>query len=300
VNGTYHHRLIGYIGQNDVDKLTLNTYSDADFAGCRFTKRSTSGGYLCIEGPNTLFALSFCSKRQGAVSHSTPEAEIVAADHVLRVIGIPSLNMWQVLFRSGGGIIFHEDNETAIRILKTGRNLTMRHIGRTHEVDIAWLAERFKDPIIELVYAKSASMRADIFTKGFTSLEKWEPAIALISVVDFPVWLANPMLSTGGVLELASAKGAAAAAVDKMWIQPDPEYAGTQFASRKQIQDYLINEIQSVVWPDNRRGAGVDSKATCLGATFGPKGAYLSATTFSCQRGARNKQRASPRHVPNC
>ena len=74
IAGTLHHRHVAYVSASDVTALRLKTYADADFAGCRFTKRSTSGGFMCIEGPNTLFPLGFCSKRQGAVSHSTPEA----------------------------------------------------------------------------------------------------------------------------------------------------------------------------------------------------------------------------------
>jgi hypothetical protein len=53
-------------------------YADADFAGCQETARSTSGVFLCVRGPDTFVPLSGASRRQRCVSHSTPEAKIVA------------------------------------------------------------------------------------------------------------------------------------------------------------------------------------------------------------------------------
>ena len=61
--------------------------------GCIDSLRSTSGGHLNIQGPNTRFPLSGSSKRQGCVSHSTPEAEIVAADVAMRSMGMPALKL---------------------------------------------------------------------------------------------------------------------------------------------------------------------------------------------------------------
>ena len=54
-----------------MDDVHLALYADADFAGCIDSLRSTSGGHLNIQGPNTRFPLSGSSKRQGCVSHST-------------------------------------------------------------------------------------------------------------------------------------------------------------------------------------------------------------------------------------
>ena len=71
--------MVGWVGDS-IDDAHLALCADADFAGCVDSLRSTSGGHLNIQGPNTRFPLSGSSKRQGCVSHSTPEAEIVAAD----------------------------------------------------------------------------------------------------------------------------------------------------------------------------------------------------------------------------
>ena len=72
---TKHYRLIGWVGDNDVDP---NLYTDADFAGNSYNMRSTSGVHMELAGPHTKFPTSGQSKGQTAVSWSTPESELVA------------------------------------------------------------------------------------------------------------------------------------------------------------------------------------------------------------------------------
>ena len=40
-----------------MDDVHLALYADADFAGCIDSLRSTSGGHLNIQGPNTRFSV---------------------------------------------------------------------------------------------------------------------------------------------------------------------------------------------------------------------------------------------------
>ena len=108
-------------------------------------------------------------KRQGCVSLSTPEAEIVAANHALRHLGFPALELWQHLTGDATkSLLVHEDNKAMISVCLSGKNPTMRHLKRTHGVNVAWLAEQFARPDIDLVYERSVRMSADIFTKAFS------------------------------------------------------------------------------------------------------------------------------------
>ena len=109
INCTYHHRHTAWIG-DDMSSLSLHVYADADFAGCRRTQKSTSGGHMCLEGERSYFPLANSSKRQSAVSQSTPEAEIVAADHALRILGVSALDIWELIFNRHPVITFHDDN----------------------------------------------------------------------------------------------------------------------------------------------------------------------------------------------
>ena len=79
VNSTLDKKMVGWVGDS-LDDLGLSLYADADFAGCPQTLRSTSGSRMHVNGAHTRFPLAGISKHQGCVSHSTPEAEIVAAD----------------------------------------------------------------------------------------------------------------------------------------------------------------------------------------------------------------------------
>ena len=120
-----------------------------------------------MSGSDTCFPLQAISKKQTAVSHSTLGAEIVAADMALRIVGTPALNLWDTLLEKPTVCVFHEDNSAMIQVCRTGRNPTMRHLGRTHRVDVHWLHERFTEPHYILYKEDIKGMRADMFTKGF-------------------------------------------------------------------------------------------------------------------------------------
>jgi hypothetical protein len=75
VQGTLSSGL--HIGTGSVDKLTA--YSDADWAGCPDSRRSTSG--FCVYLGDNL--VSWSSKRQTTVSRSSAEAEYRAVAHVV-------------------------------------------------------------------------------------------------------------------------------------------------------------------------------------------------------------------------
>ena len=67
-------------------------------------------------------------------------------------------------------------------VVETGRNPTMRYIGRTHGVSIAWLHERFKDKHHLMTYGESSKQAGDIFTKPCIDAAKWESVCDLIGV----------------------------------------------------------------------------------------------------------------------
>ena len=182
INASVDKQLVGFVG-DDLAEVSPHLFCDADLAGCPATQRSTSGVYQCAVGPRTRFPLAAVSKRQGSVSHSTPEAELVALDHGLRTVALPGLDVWEVI-SSGAALTCHEDNEVTIRVVRSGRNQTMRHLGRTHGVAISWLNETYRRGTFALRYEPSASMAADVFTKGFTNPEAWDSVCWLVSVVD--------------------------------------------------------------------------------------------------------------------
>ena len=95
-----------------------------------------------VEGPHSCFPINGSSKRQGCISSSTPEAEIVSAHQALKSILIPALDLWELLLPKLKEGYFHEDNQAMIQISKTGRNPTMKHLGRCHDIGVGFLWEQ--------------------------------------------------------------------------------------------------------------------------------------------------------------
>ena len=75
----------------------LTLFSDASFAGDLRDSKSTSGGILCLVGPHTYVPISWICKKQGAVSHSTAEAEVISLDAGVRLEGLPALLLWELV-----------------------------------------------------------------------------------------------------------------------------------------------------------------------------------------------------------
>ena len=87
INSARGYRLRGWIG--DKSKfLEHHCFSGADFAGCVDTQRSTTGRFHMLYGPVSQLPIAMVSKQQYCVSHSTPEAEIVAMHTALHTVTI--------------------------------------------------------------------------------------------------------------------------------------------------------------------------------------------------------------------
>ena len=85
-----------------------------------------------------------------------------------------------------------EDNESTYQIIKSGKNPTMRHITRTHGVNIQWLHDLYKKGEFRAIYTSSESQCADIFTKSFKDVPKWKQAVDNIGVAPPGAKIAMP------------------------------------------------------------------------------------------------------------
>jgi hypothetical protein len=183
INSSLDLRLKGHIGDKPED-LVISLYSDADFAGDKESSKSTSGIFIALTGPNSFYPLNATSKKQTCVSHSTPEAEIVAANAAVRTEGLPALQLWETVLGRPVDLILLEDNTATMQVLKTGKNPTMRHLSRTHRVNFSWLSEVFrKCDQVHIAYCNTNEQAADLLTKGFTNPLVWERVRSLIGIV---------------------------------------------------------------------------------------------------------------------
>ena len=62
---------------NPIEELRLAVYSDASFAADIGDTKSTTGGVLGFVGTKSFVPLNWICKKQGAVSDSSTEAEII-------------------------------------------------------------------------------------------------------------------------------------------------------------------------------------------------------------------------------
>ena len=166
------------------EECKIALFTDASFAGDLKDSKSTTGAYLCLVGPNTFVPISWICKKQGAVSHSSSEAEVIALDAGVRMEGIPALILWDEVIsvfsdnKVGGDsnkepkhgnspseilrnvdyvptalpkpngktkLLILEDNGAVIKMTIKGRSPAMRHVPRTHRVDLDWLFERIRE-----------------------------------------------------------------------------------------------------------------------------------------------------------
>ena len=168
IHHSLERKMFGWIGDKRAD-LKISLYADADFAGDLETMRSTSGVFLALVGPNSFFPISAISKRQTCVSHSTPEAEIVAADLALRTEGLPALDLWSVLLkRPDLKITFEEDNQAAIALSQNP--VTSK---RTKHIDIRchFVREKTASGDIKLEYISTKEQVADLLTKALANAQ---------------------------------------------------------------------------------------------------------------------------------
>ena len=117
------------------------------------------------------------SIRQSAVANLTPDAELAALAMAFRAMTIPAIDLWEVLLPVPVTCYVHEDNSACISVVTTGKNPTMRYIGRTQGINIQLLHEVLgtinPDCPCSMVKTQSADLVADVHTKGFTKSDEW-------------------------------------------------------------------------------------------------------------------------------
>ena len=83
----------------------LGLFQDSDFAGDLEDSKSNSGGTLCTFGSHTFVPISWMCEKQTAVSHSSTKSEIISLDAGLRLDGIPTLDLWDLIVSVLGNTI---------------------------------------------------------------------------------------------------------------------------------------------------------------------------------------------------
>ena len=73
--------------------------------------------------------------------------------------------------------LFFEDTDAVIEMIIRARSPSMRHIARTHRVNLDWLLDRIHlDPGIQIKYVNTSKQIADILLKEFFRSRKMDAA----------------------------------------------------------------------------------------------------------------------------
>jgi molybdenum cofactor biosynthesis enzyme MoaA len=92
-----------------------------------------------------------------------------------------------------------EDNQSAIRIILSGKNPTMKHLSRTQRLSINWLRERaLNDEDFEPVYVDTKEQASDILTKVSTERVGWWRNMMLMSHFRASEFKVDPLAGGGG------------------------------------------------------------------------------------------------------
>lgn len=139
----------------------LRVFSDADFAGCLDTRRSTTGIISFVYGsPITWF-----SRRQSTVSASTTEAEYIAAAEAIREAEWLVRLLDDINIKVDSPIPIHVDNQSTIKLGDRPHAFALvKHIDVKRHI----VRERVANGSVRLEYTPTADQVADVLTKPFT------------------------------------------------------------------------------------------------------------------------------------
>ena len=143
----------------------LHIYTDSDFGSCPHTAKSTSSVLMQVATGEHRFPVWWTSKRQTSVARSSPEAEAIAMVSAMFGEALNIQVLLEHLLGHAVDVVFHQDNETLLKVLVSGYSAKLRHCNRVHRINIASMSEQLAEPHISARYCKSEDQVSNGLTK---------------------------------------------------------------------------------------------------------------------------------------
>ena len=158
IRGTLHLGLL----LRPSSSTELVVYSDADWAGCPDTRKSTSG-YAMFLGDNLV---SWSSKRQQTVSRSSVEVEYRAVANAVAEASWLRQLLQELHAPLRRAVLVYCDNISSVYMSSNPiQHQRTKHI----EIDLHFVRERVATGDVRVLHVRTTSQYADIFTKGLPS-----------------------------------------------------------------------------------------------------------------------------------
>ncbi|KAI9905634.1 hypothetical protein PsorP6_013785 [Peronosclerospora sorghi] len=142
--------------------ITIEAYSDADWAGNRDNQKSTSGVISMVNGAPVIFK----SKIQQSVALRTAEAEHLALYLCLQeILWIKSL-FNELKIKIDYLIPIYKDNQSEIEIAKNNR-----YQSRSKNIDIRYhfIRDQIKAKVVDIIYIETKYQLSDLLTKAIST-----------------------------------------------------------------------------------------------------------------------------------
>ena len=79
-------------------------------------------------------------------------------------------------------LVIAEDNEAVIKIIKKARSMALRHLPRTHRIDVQWLSEVCSHPRVCMLYVNTKQQIADLMTKALNNPATWHHLLDIAQI----------------------------------------------------------------------------------------------------------------------
>ena len=134
----------------------IEVFADANFAGCKLTRKSTSGGALMLGG----HCIKTWPKSQACVTLSSAESELLGAVKG----GVEGLGMHSLMgdFGIKAKLCLHMDASAAIGVMQR------RGVGKISHLDVSslWLQEKQLKQLMEVRKVNGLANAGDLMTKN--------------------------------------------------------------------------------------------------------------------------------------
>ena len=150
------------VSEGEPELLSVEAYSDSDWAGCRDTRRSTSGGMIYFEGA----VLSFWSRTQTTIAPSSCEAELYAINMATIEEALNVKSTIEELIKNCKTNITYTDSSSAKSITsRRGVTRKTKHI----ELRQLFVQDLVANGTLQVTKVGTLCTPADIFTKFVSS-----------------------------------------------------------------------------------------------------------------------------------